>query len=75
MSRPTPASDPHLPAYHFQGFPWMNDPIPFFHNGDYHVFYQHNPAGPDWGDMCWGKTLAKSRARELAESKRPRRTA
>jgi beta-fructofuranosidase len=35
----------------------MNDPCAPFYNpgtGLYHVSFQWNPRGPDWGDICWG---------------------
>ena len=28
------SADPHRPLYHFSSGQWMNDPIPFFRNGD-----------------------------------------
>jgi beta-fructofuranosidase len=37
----------------------MNDPIPFHHNGDWHVFYQHNPVRAHWGDMQWGHAVSR----------------
>ncbi|MBW3623202.1 MAG: glycoside hydrolase family 32 protein [Armatimonadetes bacterium] len=46
-------NDPHHPIYHYQPGNWMNDPKLFFHNGEYHVFLQHNPKEAAWGNMHW----------------------
>ncbi|MBO1330048.1 glycoside hydrolase family 32 protein [Streptomyces sp. VRA16 Mangrove soil] len=34
---------------------WCNDPNgPLFHDGRYHLFFQHNPHAAVWGDIHWG---------------------
>ncbi len=49
-------NDWYRPQYHaVPPANWMNEPHALFqYNGKWHLFYQYNPIGPYWHNICWG---------------------
>lgn len=49
-------NEQYRPQIHFTPAQnWMNDPNGMvYYDGTYHLFYQYNPRGNEWGNMSWG---------------------
>ena len=54
-------NEDYRPQIHFSpNEKWMNDPNGMFYlDGEYHLFFQHNPDASVWGPMHWGHAVSK----------------